>query len=471
MVSGDPVVAGGSPAEPLLQRSAERMSVFAKENLSVGLKFVDSPRDVSCFCGLHPGGNGHEPDCRSFAASLGAGLRQRCPEGLHVVARLVPRVGAAGPMLLASQGFLIENEQEPSAAAPGRARGVTLPRLSAERVRWLEQYVGLGAEILEGIARLDAAPDPSDELWRDLLGEPTLVGVSPAMLALRESLPTLANSREPLFIDAEPGTGRRLLAASIHRLGPRAAGPLVIENVAALPEELQEAELFGAPDAPGLLAQAAGGTLYLAGVDRLTSACQERLLAALGGGGRGRGRSGSSPDVRVITAAHAGPGDVARRGRVFRDLMALLQKLSVALPPLRERPEDIPLVAERLVRRRAAAAGTTPPRLDPEALEALSRHSWPDNIRGLDEELARAGAGRESIAAENLSDTVLRSSRGTISGGRPDLRQAVGELEAGLIARTLAETNWNKSRAARVLGLSRLGLQKKIDRYAIDRRR
>jgi two-component system response regulator HupR/HoxA len=160
-----------------------------------------------------------------------------------------------------------------------------------------------------------------------------------------------------------------------------------------------------------------------------------------------------------------------RRGRFRRELAEQLTSLRIAIPPLRQRPEDIPLIAEHLVRRRAAAAGAAAPVLDAEALDALKRHGWTGNVRELDEELARAGAGRSLIRAEDLPESVAGARRRPEGATGSSLRQAVSELEVGLISQALDDTNWNKSRAARNLGLSRLGLQKKIDRYGIDRRR
>ena len=141
------------------------------------------------------------------------------------------------------------------------------------------------------------------------------------------------------------------------------------------------------------------------------------------------------------------------------------------MPPLRERPEDIPLLAEHLARRRAAAGGTIAPALTPETLEALKRCTWSGNVQELDEELARAAAGRAVVRPEDFAG--LRAKAGRAPAGQPgaQLRRAVGDLEVTLIDQALADSNWNKSQAARTLGLSRLGLQKKIDRYGIDRRR
>jgi two-component system response regulator HupR/HoxA len=307
-----------------------------------------------------------------------------------------------------------------------------------------------------------------EQLWRDLLGAPTIVGVSAAARALREAIPAAANSREPLFIAGEPGSGRGSLAAAVHRAGPHAAGPFIAENLAAIPKTLRETELFGAGETTGLLAAAAGGTLYLAGVEQLTARCQERLLTFLTGS---KGVSGAGPPARIVASADIDLKEAAGRGRFNRDLADRLTAFTLAIAPLRDRPEDIPLIAAHLVNRRAAALGAAAPVLPPETLDALRMQHWAGNVRELDEELTRAGCGRAVLQPEDFTALVAGAGRGTAAAPGSSLRQAVGELEVGLISQTLAGTNWNKSRAARELGLSRLGLQKKIDRYGIDRRR
>jgi DNA-binding NtrC family response regulator len=287
---------------------------------------------------------------------------------------------------------------------------------------------------------------------------------------VRDALPTLANSREPLFLAGEAGTGRALTAVTVHRLGPRHALPFIAENLAALPEALHEQELFGGERMPGLLKEVDGGTLYLAGVEHLAAGAQEQLLAFLRGATGSGKRPARAPDVRIIASSGADLGDLARRGRFLPELAARLKTLAFELPPLRERPEDLPLLVEHLLHRRAARLEIAPAVVTPEALDALKMHAWAGNVRELGTELERASAGRSVIRIEDLSAPVARSARIPKADGT-DLRAVVGEVESELIGRTLAETNWNKSRAARLLGLSRLGLQKKIDRYGIDRRR
>ncbi|MHB8836041.1 MAG: sigma-54-dependent transcriptional regulator [Candidatus Methylomirabilia bacterium] len=348
------------------------------------------------------------------------------------------------------------------------AHGVAIHDLAPGQLRALEDFLEMAAGLLGILADAQdaVAIDPlREQLWRDLLGAPTIAGISGPAQALRAALPSAAHSREPLFIAGEPGSGRGSIAAAVHRAGPWAAGPFVAENLAAVPETLRETGIFGSGDAPGLIGAAGGGTLYLAGVEHLSARSQERLLAYLAT------NAAEHPRARIVASADLDLEEAARGGRFRRDLADRLTGLLLAVPPLRERPEDIPLIAAHLLSRRAAARGATPPAIAPQALAALKMHHWAGNVDQLDEELARAGSGRTVIRLDDLPVSVSRAGRAPGAERAASLREVVGELEVELISQTLAEANWNKSRAARVLGLSRLGLQKKIDRYGIDRRR
>ena len=445
----------------LLRSSAGRLEFCSREMFRVGVALISG--ESACACGLNPEGATRRDACRGFTESLfsAATPRVRCPEGFSLVVRPV-NLPSPERLLLASQGFIEEGAAE---AASARASQGGVPRLAPGQVTLLESFVDMGADMLGGLTSAAVAGIPEEvreEAWRDLLGSPTVVGVSSAARGLREALPSAANSSEPLLIDGEPGSGRQLLAAAVHRLGPRAGRPFVAESLAALPESLQEPEIFGTPNGPGLVAEADGGTLYLGGIERLSARCQELLFALLG-----RGDSGP----RIIVSADADLDEAVRRGRFRRDLAARLRARVIPVPPLRERPEDIPLLAEHLVRRRAAAAGAIPPTLAPETLEALKRCPWSGNVRELDEELARAASGRAVVRPEDIAGLRAKAGRAPAGAAAAPLRRAVGELEVTLIEQALTESNWNKSRAARALGLSRLGLQKKIDRYGIDRRR
>jgi DNA-binding NtrC family response regulator len=447
--------------DTLLRSSAGRLEFCSREMFRVGLSLL-AP-ESACACGLTPENAARRDACRTFTEALftASTPRVRCPEGLFLVVRPL-NLPPPQRLLLVSQPFLEEGAGE---AVAGRAAQSGIPRLAPGQIALLESFMDMAADMLSGLTSAAIAGVPEDvreEAWRDLLGSPTIVGVSSAARSLREALPTAANSSEPLFIDGEPGSGRQLLATAVHRLGPRAGRPFVAESLAALPESLQEPEIFGANGTPGLAAEADGGTLYLSGIERLTARSQELLLGLLARGGGG---------PRVIASADTDLDEAARRGRFRRDLAGRLRARVIAVPPLRERPEDIPLLAEHLVRRRAAATGAFPPALASETLEALKRCPWSGNIRELDEELARAAAGRAVVRPEDVVGLRAKAGRAPAGAAAAPLRRAVGDLEVTLIEQALAETNWNKSRAARSLGLSRLGLQKKIDRYGIDRRR
>jgi len=350
------------------------------------------------------------------------------------------------------------------------AYGNATHRPSPGQLRAIDDFLDMAAGLLGILADAQdaAAIDPlREQLWRDLLGSPTIAGISSHAHALRAALPAAANSREPLFLAGEPGCGRSSFAAAVHRAGPRAAGPFVAENLAAIPETLRETGIFGSGDTPGLLAAAAGGTLYLAAIEYLSARSQERLLGYLAADAAD---PGEQPRARIVASADIDLQEAASGSRFRRDLADRLAGLVLAVPPLRERPEDIPLIAAHLLNRHASARGATPPTIAPEALAALKMHHWAGNVRQLDEELTRAGCGRTVIRLDDLPASVFRAGRTPGDARAASLRQVVGELEVELISRTLADANWNKSRAARILGLSRLGLQKKIDRYGIDRR-
>ncbi len=412
------------PAGDALQRSLERIDGYSRATFGVRLTLSD------------PGhGTPHDLD----------------PSGLKLPVRTVGCAHGGRRLLL--------------------AHGPAIHELSPGQLRALDDFLDMAAGVLGILANaLDAAAiDPlREQLWLDLLGSPTIAGVSSPAQALRAALPAAANSREPLFIAGEPGSGRGSIAAAVHRAGPRAAGPFVAEILSAVPETLRETGIFGSGDTPGLIAAAAGGTLYLAAIEHLSARSQERLLDYLA---TGAVDSADHPRARIVASADIDLDGAARGGRFRRDLADRLTGLVLAVPSLRERPEDIPLIAAHLLSRHAAARGATPPTIAPEALAALKSHHWAGDVRQLDEELARAGSGRTVIRLDDLRASISRAGRTPGAEREASLRQVVGELEVEMISQTLADANWNKSRAARILGLSRLGLQKKIDRYGIDRRR
>jgi len=269
----------------------------------------------------------------------------------------------------------------------------------------------------------------------------------------------------------ESGTGKELMARAIHRASPRRSGPFISENCGAIPEPLLESTLFGHVKGAftgadrrrhGLFELADGGTLLLDEIGEMPAAMQVRLLRVLQDGevrpvGSERSRH---VDVRVVAATHRDL-EAMVRARTFReDLYYRLSVVTVDLPPLRERPEDLAPLVEALL---AKHGGGRPVRIDPSTLDALTRCRFPGNVRQLENEIRRALAlCGETIGLEHLSASLFG---GEAAPADPlDMRAQVDALERRLIRRALEESAGNQTRAARLLGVSRFGLQKMMRR-------
>jgi two-component system response regulator HupR/HoxA len=285
-------------------------------------------------------------------------------------------------------------------------------------------------------------------------------------------------------IQGESGTGKELVARAIHRHGLRARGPFISENCAALPDSLLESELFGHARGAftgadrakkGLLAQAHGGTLFLDEIGDMSAEMQKKLLRVLQ---EGEVRPVGSDqvekvDVRLLTASHRDLERLVASGEFRQDLFYRINVLSLRLPPLRERREDVPILCRALQRRIADELGRPAPRLPHEVLVALAEYPWPGNVRELENELRRlAVVAGEQVRLADLSPRLFeRAERaqaqaqafGEVAG---DLRTRVAEFEHRSILAALERHGGNKSRAAAELGLSRFALQRKLDKYA-----
>jgi DNA-binding NtrC family response regulator/predicted ATPase len=326
-----------------------------------------------------------------------------------------------------------------------------------------------------------------------------LIGESPAMAAVRQTLQRFlerqARARRPVpvLLLGETGVGKSLAAGALHRAGPRADGPFVDLNCAAIPGPLLEAELFGfergaftdAKEAkPGLVQEAHGGTLFLDELGLLPEESQAKLLKVLEEGTvRRLGATRSQPvDVWIIAATSEDLEAASRRRRFRSDLYHRLAVITVRLPTLRERPGDIDLLAERFLREAGAEAGLPPKTLTAEARAALRAYGWPGNIRELKNVLTRAALLTE---APELPRVALQLSRAPLPrhpvASRPSEEpsaapatagttepEAGGEDEAARIARVLGETRWNVSRAAARLGLTRNALRHRIDKHGLS---
>jgi len=310
----------------------------------------------------------------------------------------------------------------------------------------------------------------------------TLIGVSPAMARVMETVRTVAPSDATVLIRGESGTGKELVATAIHQLSPRAERPLVKVNCAAIPESLLEDELFGHErgaftgahaQRKGRFELAHGGTIFLDEIAEMSPALQAKLLRALQE--REFERVGGSEtilvDVRVVASTNRDIEKEVRQGNFREDLYYRINVVPIHLPPLRERREDIPVLADHFLKLYAAKNRKPIEALSRRALEKLMAYQWPGNVRELENCIERACvlAQRQVLEADDL---LLNPQ---LSGASHDFvaAQLIGEgfsledFERRLIEASLRRTGGNQSRAAKLLGLSRRTLQYRIEKYAI----
>jgi DNA-binding NtrC family response regulator len=307
---------------------------------------------------------------------------------------------------------------------------------------------------------------------------PRLIGASRPMQQLFRLIARAARNTSTVLVTGESGTGKELVARSIHDLSER-RGQFVPVNCAAIPAELIEAELFGhtgqaftgAKQArAGLFEAADGGTLFLDEIGELPLMMQPKLLRVLQEGtvrrvGADREREVS---VRVVAATNRDLEREVGEGRFREDLFWRLNVIHLHIPPLRERPFDIPLLVEHFLNKLGEAAGQPPLGVAPETLAALTAYSWPGNARELENALERAAAMADGVRLmpEDLPERVRSSgqTQSLLARGR-ERRWTVYELEREYIVETLRLTGGNKSRAAEILGLDRRTLHRKLDEY------
>ena len=307
-----------------------------------------------------------------------------------------------------------------------------------------------------------------------------IVARSASMRSVFRILDRVTDSEVPVVIQGESGTGKELVARAIHYNGPRREGPFVTENCGAIPETLLESILFGHVrgaftgadrSRPGLFEVASGGTLLLDEVSETSPAMQAKLLRVLQEGELrpvGGDRT-VAVDVRVIASSNRDLGALVREGGFREDLYYRLNVITVRLPSLSERPEDIPLLVEHMLGKHGGGRSLT---VDRAALRRLTTARWPGNVRQLENEIMRAAVlADDVIREEHLSPEVrLAAAASARPDDELDLRGRVEQLERSLIERALARHQGNQSRAAKTLGLSRFGLQKKMKRLGLEPR-
>jgi DNA-binding NtrC family response regulator len=313
-------------------------------------------------------------------------------------------------------------------------------------------------------------PDPDED---------ELIGKSPAMVSVFKAIGRIAGTEEPVLILGESGTGKELVANAIHRNSNRAGEPFIKVNCAALSPTLLESELFGHERGAftgaitrrrGRFEQAHGGTLFLDEIGELGIDLQAKLLRVIQNKTFERvgGEETLSVDVRILAATNR---DLKARvaAEEFReDLYYRLDVVPIALPPLRERKEDIPVLADHIVRYLSRQHGWPGLALAPEAVEELCRRPWPGNVRQLRNGLARAAiVARGRVIRTN--DLTEDNRPGVSSLKAPsttlNLGDALAETERHVIQQALEQAKWNRTQAARLLGISRRQLFDKIRRH------
>jgi Nif-specific regulatory protein len=347
-------------------------------------------------------------------------------------------------------------------------------RFSERGVRFSEALVGSLAgflEILRVRRRLEAE---NSRLQRRRPGADVLIGAGTALDRLRQQIDRVAPQRFTVLITGESGVGKELVALAVHRRSPRAAGPLVVVNCAAIAPLMMEAELFGyrkgafsfaENDYPGLFQQADDGSLFFDEIAELPAECQVQLLRVIEGQPfRPLGSATEiTPDVRIIAATNRDLEREVRAGRFRSDLYFRLKSLTLHVPPLREHPEDIPAIADDYLRRLAMECRKDV-RLNPSAIAKLQKYSWPGNVRELQRVLENA--------VVNAEGPEIDAKAIVLADDRPPTGELPIDLEAlervWAIPTALKRTGGNKTQAAKLLGITRETLAKKMEKYGVN---
>lgn len=404
----------------------------------------------------------------TFAAVV-SDLRLPGKDGFHVLESAQAQVPVPGFVMLTGFGTI---DQAVSALKAGADEFLTKPvdlehlRLTLQRVL---QSRRLRVEVQE---------------YREVLGDKGfhgMLGKSPAMLKLFDLVRRVAQSDGSVLITGESGTGKELVARALHRESPRTDGPFVVINCAGIPETLLESELFGHAAGSftgargartGLFQEAHGGTLFLDEIGEMPVSMQTKLLRVLQDGKvRPVGANEElDSDVRVLAATHRDLVEEMGEGRFREDLFFRLETFRLHVPPVRERGEDIAALLEFFLRRFGLVRGQTPPRFEPAAMRLLLDYRFPGNVRELESLVERAAtlARGDWLRVADLPERVRAQRQPAESTGADAVRlrdedwQTLAEVEAHYLRRVLDFTGGNKQRAARILGIGRRTLYRRL---------
>ncbi len=343
----------------------------------------------------------------------------------------------------------------------------------------LDEIVKLSNQVLEQIDRggrvkFDVPSDPT------YVSDVPLVGRSPRFVECLKLVGRVAPSNLAVLVSGESGTGKEIIANVIHRRSDRAGGPFVVVNCGAIPSELIESELFGhmkgsftgaTADRVGLWQEAHGGTIFLDEITETGLNFQVKLLRAIQQGEIRKvgGNQTINADVRVVAATNRAMEKLVEEGKFRQDLMYRLNAVTITLPPLRERLDDIPLLVAHFARK-AALENCEPARFSPETLHTLQRYNWPGNVRELENAVLRGiSLSDGTVYPEHLPPQV-RLAVGTLTKAEPEVSSksdppkplAVAEYEH--VVRVLEYTGGNKNAAARLLQIDRKTLSRIIER-------
>jgi two-component system NtrC family response regulator len=306
-----------------------------------------------------------------------------------------------------------------------------------------------------------------------------MLGTSPQMQAAFTIIRKVAATDAPVLLLGESGTGKEMAAAAIHRRSPRKGGPFVAINCNAIPENLLESELFGHEKGAftgahiqrkGMIETASGGTLFLDEIGELPPAIQVKLLRFLQEQRLQRvgGRQEIQIDTRLVAATNADLKQIIDAGKFREDLYFRLAVVTIRLLPLRDRGEDVVLLAHEFLQRHAVQTGRTKLVFAPDAVRAITRHSWPGNVRELQNRVKRAVI-MTSGARVTAKDLELERGQGVASSSAPTLRQARENVERELIRQALKRNSGRITSAAAELGISRPTLYELMEKLQITK--